>query len=213
MRDDSRPGGSNGDADGSRDRRLASMLEVEPLDDVTRRRLVGTAMQSAGSGARRARLLVVAAAVVLVVVAGGSILIGLRGGGSDRTASRPPSTAAATPAFGSAPSVRNLGDLGDLDHVDMSAVARTVLGAAADSARAGSASAAPATSTPIRVDALAARLRTLTCRDRLPEGALLALGTGRVAGKDALVVATRGDDGVVSIDAITADPCEVHPLS
>jgi hypothetical protein len=189
---------------------------VERLDDVTRRRLVGTAMETAGmptggSGARRAHLLVGAAALVLAVIAGGAILIGLHGGGADRTASRPSHTAAATPAFGSTPSVRNLGDLGDLDRVDMSAVARAVLGSAADSARAGT-SGAPATTTPIRVDALAARLRTLTCRDRLPEGALLGLGTGRVAGKAALVVATRGDDGVVSIDAITADPCEVRPL-
>jgi hypothetical protein len=82
-----------------RDERIAARLEVPPLDDLTRRRLVQRAMAEAGPAApsRATRFLRVAAAAVAVVVVGGAAALVLRDGDDPtRDASRP----AAEPAPG-----------------------------------------------------------------------------------------------------------------
>jgi hypothetical protein len=64
-----------------RDERTAALLEVPPLDDVTRRRLVRRALaESAPAPARGARFLRVAAVVVGVVAIGGAAVLVARGG-------------------------------------------------------------------------------------------------------------------------------------
>ena len=73
MPDDETPLHEADEAD-ERDERMAALLAVEPLDDVTRRRLVNTAIRSTGS-ARQARRLIAAAAVVLVLVAGAGVVV------------------------------------------------------------------------------------------------------------------------------------------
>jgi hypothetical protein len=127
-----------------RDEQLASLLEVPPLDDVTRRRLVTRALDDAG--ARRApsrrvgRLLVpAAAALVVLVLAGAGVFAFVNRDGGDTTAARsrtpdaaPPSGGAPTPdesaTAETAAGVRDLGDVGDVsDPGDLRRVVRARL--------------------------------------------------------------------------------------
>ena len=78
--------------DDARDERLAAWLESEPLDDVTRRRLVSTAMRETRSS-RAVRWIATAAAIVVVLV-GGLALLTAQGGNDEREAATP----ALTPA-------------------------------------------------------------------------------------------------------------------
>jgi hypothetical protein len=41
----------------------------------------------------------------------------------------------------------------------------------------------------------------------------VALGTGTIHGKDALVVVTEAPDGSYSYRAVTTSPCEINALS
>ena len=86
--DDSRP-------DDLRDDRLAALLAVEPLDDVTRRRLVRTALDgdapAAGapaSGRRPRAWWAAAAAAVVVAIAAGTVVLASGGGDERPTAQR-----------------------------------------------------------------------------------------------------------------------------
>jgi hypothetical protein len=113
-----------------RDEQLAARLEVPPLDDVTRRRLVTRALDDAGSRPaarpRLRRLLVPAAAlVVLVLAAAGVLALVNRDGGDTTTSARPTAPDAVSPGGGepapggsssaeSAAGVRDLGELGDV---------------------------------------------------------------------------------------------------
>lgn len=116
-----------------RDEQLASLLEVPPLDDVTRRRLVTRALDDAGAGARPApvrrleRLLVPAAAALVALLLAGAGVFALvnRDGGDTTTAARSSAPDTLIPGRGepapedsssaeSAAAVRDLGDLGDV---------------------------------------------------------------------------------------------------
>jgi hypothetical protein len=113
-----------------RDEELASLLEVPPLDDVTRERLVTRALDEAGTrraAPRLTRLLVPAAAalVALVLVGVGVFALVNRDGDNAGTAARSRTPEAASPSErGSAPDasssaeavtgVRDLGELGDV---------------------------------------------------------------------------------------------------
>jgi hypothetical protein len=117
-----------------RNEELASLLEVPPLDDVTRERLVTRALDEAGpprSAPRLTRLLVPAAAalVALVLVGVGVFALVNRDGDSARTAARSRPPEAESPSErGSAPDasssaeavtgVRDLGELGDVTDSD-----------------------------------------------------------------------------------------------
>jgi len=139
-----------------RDEELASLLEVPPLDDVTRERLVTRALDDASPrrpARRLARLLVPAAAalVALVLVGVGVFALVNRDGDNAGTAgrSRTPEAASpsqrnpapdASPSAEAATGVRDLGDLGDV--TDSGELRRRVR-AQLDEAPASSSRAAP----------------------------------------------------------------------
>ena len=55
-------------------------------------------------------------------------------------------------------------------------------------------------------------LRALACAGELPDGTIVAIGTGHFGARDAIVVETSLPDGTTSLDAVVAHPCEVRPL-
>jgi len=216
--------------DGARDDRLAGLLEVEPLDDVTRRRLVSTALRASSPPARRTSRLVAAVAAATLVVAGGiGLLVVSDDGGSVPTANRsreaqPPldTSAEARPTPSAAPAstsvvggataqsavaVRDVGDLGNLAGP-----------AALDRARAALAPAGTTTNDstdarePSRADSLIARARAASCASGLSDGTVVAVGTGTYDGRDAIVLATERADGTQVVEAVLLGPCEIRPL-
>jgi hypothetical protein len=139
-----------------RDDELASLLEVPPLDDGTRERLVTRALDDAGPrrGARRlTRLLVPAAAalVALVLVGVGVFVLVNRDEDNAGTAARSRPPAAATPgergsapdASSSAEAVTGVRDLGELGDVTDSGALRRRVRAQLDEAPASSRAAPP----------------------------------------------------------------------
>lgn len=123
MNDDLPPDESASEAaDARRDEHVASLLEVPPLDDVTRQRLVTRALT--GAEQRRARVPRVlwpaaAALVVLILVGVGVFVLVNRSGDDGGTAARStpaaPDTRQSEPHAGEADaSLADLGDLGDL---------------------------------------------------------------------------------------------------
>jgi hypothetical protein len=111
------------DDDDRRDERLGEMLEVPPLDDVTRRRLVRRALDEPSvspARARRAWAVVAAAAVVVVGVFAAAVV--LRDDGGDTTAAdrdrtektNEPTAGAADEEAAAAPiPLGNLGEISD----------------------------------------------------------------------------------------------------
>jgi hypothetical protein len=216
--------------DGARDERLASFLEVEPLDEVTRRRLVSAALRESAPPARRTGRVVAAVAAATVVVAGGLGLLALNddGGGVptanrtpasgeplDRSAQAAPVPSAAAPSTSvgadttaeSATAVLDAGDLGDLEDPAALGREREALAPTA-AATADSTSVAPSS----RADDLVARVRGASCASELTQGEIVAVGTGTLDGRDVIVVATRRANGTQAAEAIVVDPCAVHPL-
>jgi hypothetical protein len=215
--------------DDDRDPRLAAQLAVEPLDDLMRRGLVHRAIDAAGTEPRAVhtvprsrRLLVAAAAVATFLVGGGALAALLDSGGSAPTAAPSPAhtpvdeqsgasgtesqmqprvdTGAPSAAAADAGNPVDLGALGDLS--DPSVVAG-LRGTAVPSARADRAAA------PDRLPRLLARLDRNTCA---PLGPPVALATGRLDGRSALVVVTRDSEGQRVVDAVLSGPCEVRRL-
>ena len=184
--------------DDERDERLAGLLSVEPLDDVTRRRMVRTALDASRS--RRHVWQAAAAAAAAVVVGGGAWLVATSGdSGSHRTVASPavPSTVPGglAPRAGAqvVPSTAvDLGDFGNLN--DPSAVAR--LRAAAASPPAG-----PSPGQRGGVQAIPAEQCDPTV------GAVRAVATGTLDGRP-VVVLVVGD----RLTAVATGPCEVRPL-
>jgi hypothetical protein len=140
----------------ARDEEAAALLAVPPLDEVTRRRLVGTALAAADTPAatpvtrRRSRMVVaipVAAAIVLGIAIG-SIVVTRPEDPTTTAASPAPSTALEAPAPQQASgspdggaaadtpalsgSVRALGDVGDVP--DAASLRSAVTGALAENA-------------------------------------------------------------------------------
>jgi hypothetical protein len=192
-----------------RDERVASLLEVPPLDDVTRRRLVTRAVAVRGERPliRSRRLLVPAAALlVLVLVTVGALVVVTRGNDDGGTAARstqasPEAPQDRRPAGEAAePSLAGIPDLGDLGE----------LGEAADlRRRVGSALRDPA---PIE------RATAPACLDRAVTGspAPTAYGTGTHGGRPVLVLVlpARGDRmTVVLLDQETCRAVSVVNLS
>jgi hypothetical protein len=109
----------------ARDEHVAALLDVPPLDEVTRRRLVTRAVARSGLRrvrGRRVRFPAAAALVVLLIVGVGALVLAARSGDDGNTATRStpaaPKTAADAPTAGEADAsvagVPDLGDLGDL---------------------------------------------------------------------------------------------------
>jgi len=202
-----------------RDERVRAWLDVEPLDDLTRRRLVSTALDETAGRSHATRWIVVAAAIV-VALFGVVALLTAPGGNDDQRASTPPRTAGgqvASDATGSAgpkapvpapaPAAAapgaapvDLGDLGDVSHPDVLARLHAVAGEGVAANGAGSAT------------SFGPSHRDVPCRDQLPHGTVTAVGSGTLGGRAVVVVVTTLANGQPSIDAVFTDPCEVRHI-
>ena len=206
-----------------RDERFAALLTVEPLDDVTRRRLVSTAIRSTGT-ARRARRLIVAAAVVVVLVVGAGVVVAVGGGGGSTTPSAARDKhAGALPEAGPtalsiSADVRDVGDFGDLDVVANVDRLRRAFDSVQGLSKA-SASATPADNNGLagdaaRSDALVTRLRALGCSpSALPTGTVVGLASAMLGGHPVIIVDLQSSGDTHSFHAIETDTCTVHRLS
>lgn len=203
-------------ADDERPEGLRDWLTVEPLDDVTRRRLVSTALREAGAvdapaPARlsRAWRWLAAAAVIVVLLVGGLALLTAQGGHDEPQASR------TRPAAGSPPSLKlapDVGDFGDLDQPANLARLRRALDRPPHAA-APSAQATTPTATGDSAGELGASERALDfCGDTFPSATVLALGSGTFDGRAATVFLVQNDDGTRSLHAVLEDPCENRTL-
>jgi hypothetical protein len=215
--------------DDQRDEGIAAWLEPEPLDELTRRRLVATAMQAsapeaattAASPPSRAWRWIATAAVIVVLLVGALALFTAQGGNQEtalnnagkKPENRSGQTQQPSPSIGATVSPVDVGDFGDLDTPANLRRLRTAL------EQQRSAAVAPTNGFDANSDANAGaeatsnQLSTLACRDQLPAGTVTAVGSGTLDGRRALVVLTDRGDGSRSIDAVLADPCEVRPLS
>jgi hypothetical protein len=188
-----------------RDERLASRLAVEPLDELTRRRLVDTAMRAR---ARRPWFRYVAAAAVATCLAGGGAAALLAGTGGDHgTAARRPARVSGAPGSSSSAAqpvggAVDLGDFGNLE--DPTAVDRldAVVAAYRQAASPG-----PASATNRQAGReLAATLAAARACARTTEP-VTAVATGRVGNRRALVLVSG-----TRLTVVLQDPCEARPL-
>ena len=221
MADDIAPTDGPGAAPDERDERIGALLAVEPLDDVTRRRLVNTAIRSTGT-AKQARRLVAAAAVVVVLVGGAGVMVAVRGGDSTSSTAARDKIAAVAPANGATAikiqdGARDLGEFGDLGiaaNVDRLRSARANTDSsfpAPTPLAAGAATVAPKST---ESDALITRFRALGCsRSLLPTGTVVALASGMLGGHPVIVLDIQGAEGMQTFHAIETDTCKVHRLS
>ncbi len=209
--------------DDQRDERIAAWVEPEPLDELTRRRLVATALQTPAEApsppaSQRAWRWIATAAVIVVVLVGALAVFTAQSGDEARLsdAARKPQdrggqTQQASPSIAATGSPVAVGDFGDLDTPANLRRLRTALeqqrsAVVAPSNGGGADSGAGA-------EATSNQLSTLACRDQLPTGTVIAVGSGTLDGRRALVVLTDRGDGSRSIDAVLTDSCEVRPLS
>jgi hypothetical protein len=226
--------------DDPRDERLGKLLEVEPLDELARRRLVSTAMRASAPPARsrlagqaRNRLVAVAA-VAAVVVVGGLSYLALRG--NDNAAPSAASALTTSPATASSSATaqpksqsETSGSTADrAETAAPNAAAATAqprdlgdfgdlqVSANLDRLRATTTSSALSASAPQdqaeNRASVVTRLRALACAAELPEGTIVAIGTAQFGTRDAIVVLTSLADGTTSLDAVVTHPCEVRPL-
>ncbi len=197
--------------DDARDERLAAWLEPEPLDDVTRRRLVSTAMRETRPS-HAVRWIATAAAIAVVLV-GGFALLTANGGNDDGHTAAPALTpanerskaadSAAPEAATAAGAPVDVGDFGNLDRADN-----------LDRLRSALENAAPSSFATTSGDATAGTLAPLslsTCSAIFPGGTILAQGRGAFGHRAAVVLLTELN-GTRSVDAILEDPCEVRVL-
>ena len=202
----------------ARDPNLASRLRVEPLDEVTRARLIRTAVQAAADDtlqdqrARRtfaARVLAVAAAVAAVVVV--SVVLLTRGSDEPRPAALAPSNSASEKATaesasptsalrdsalasgtaGDAFANQPLTALGPLGEIAKPSVLRDAI---AHAERAG-------TTTPPTCATTAAT----------SAGTPVAAGTGTVDGEPATVIIVKRTDGGRRAVTVIDATCEQRP--
>jgi len=190
-----------GDAD-QRDEQVASLLAVEPLDDLTRRRLVDTALRA--TPRRPWARYAVAAAVVLALAGGGvALLVGQSGDHQTAThaaARQPgrvlPNAPNQQQASAAAPKglPTNLGDFGNL-------------GDAANLARLRAAATAGRASPQLSASDLAGSIAAARACAH-PAGPVTAVATGTVRGRAALVLVSGG-----RLTVVVLSPCEVRPLA
>ena len=217
MADDERPD--------ARDPRVAppwlkDRLEVEPLDELTRRRLVSNALQETAEPARtpsRAWRWMAAAAALVVLVTGTVAVVTARGGNDEQQATAPVRTPeAAGDATAKALAAPDVGDFGDLDQPQNLASLRRALDSPPSAATpaapqaAGDSGFASDSGASERSNAGSALSQ---CSVPLPDGTVVAQGHGTLDGRRATVVLTETATGKRSLDAVLSDPCELRHLS
>jgi hypothetical protein len=210
MADDERPD--------ARDERVAGWLEVEPLDDVTRRRLVANAVaqsETSATAARSSRVWawVAAAAAVVVVLVVGLAVLSSNGGDDSEVATRNDRSVLSPKAV---EPTRDAGDFGDLDDPTNLAALRAALeqtangSAAPPGAAAGQVPSGDLSASAPTADAEAA-LRV--CGLTVPDGATaVAQATGTIDGRRATVVLVEAAEGTRTLDAVLESPCETRHL-
>ena len=200
----------------ARDERIAARLQTEPLDEVTRTRLVRAALAASQSveltSARRrprspARWLAVAAAIV-VVLAIGFAVVASNGDDSGPTAARSPGrTTGLTVADGSDGALFSITDdasLGDLGEVGNKAELRRAIAAVqpAPASRESKSEGAPQAATALpsteSTGCVSATLRNV-----------VAVGTGTARGHAVTVYVVENKDGARTAVVLGAD-CEVE---
>jgi len=217
MADDDRAGTN----ESAPDAEVAGWLEVEPLDDVARRRLVTTALHAADTPdvldvpdtaapvrpSRAWRWIAAAAAVVVVLVGGLAVLTA--SGGHDKSQATRERTAlspkALDQALADAPAVGNFGNLDDSTNL-------AALRAALERPSAGT-SVEPATPAAGRQGAASTPRFSGDGCARGATGTVLAQGTGTLDGRPVIVVLLQGADGTRSFQALFQDACEGRDVS
>jgi hypothetical protein len=212
--------------DEPRDEELGARLGVPALDDVTRHRLVSTAMRTSRP-ARTGRWLAAAAAVLVLVIAVAVVVVVAPGSNDDRQAATPARTPARTPSAAPLPpgpnaaavpapaaepvsgSAVDIGDFGDLSRsANLVRLRRTLAPATGSAPSAPTAGAASARSV-----ALLNTLATRPCRTDLPAGPITAVGTGTLDHRRAIIVVITSPNGTRVVNAVLGNPCAVRPLS
>jgi hypothetical protein len=212
MPDDERPD--------ARDPQVTDWLQVEPLDDLTRRRLVSKALQETGEPARRpsrAWRWMAAAAALVVLVTGTLAIVTARGGHDEQQATAPVRTpeAAADATSKAVSGAPDVGDFGDLDQPDNLAALRRALDSPSSAASAAAPQAAGDSgfaSDSGASERSGAGTALSQCSVRLPDGTVVAQGEGTLDGRRATVVLTETAAGKRSLDAVLSDPCELRHL-
>jgi hypothetical protein len=144
------PGSDPDEGADGRDERLAALLAVAPLEDHTRARLVGRALDAApvsSPGRRRPALLLSAAAALLVIVVTGAAILATSGGGQTSRAAR--RAAGPTPVAGPQAGVPGPGSAAQVAPRDLGAV-----GDVTDAARLRQVVAGPASATGRSLDSI-----------------------------------------------------------
>jgi hypothetical protein len=225
MADDDRPDAPDGT--------IAEWLEVEPLDDVTRRRLVSNALRGSEqpaaptaptaptrSPARAWRWVAAAAAVVVVV--GGIALVAADGGNDSSQVASRDNTALAPKSFEQAlTAAPDVGDFGNLDDAANLRALRRALDhpSRAASKAAGAPQAVPGSSAADTAGDAAGDVAGSTTQGsssgclRGATGTVVAQGRGTLDGRPVVVVLLEGADGKRSVQAVFLDACEGRDLS
>jgi hypothetical protein len=205
--------------DDERSPEIAGWLEVEPLDDVTRRRLVSSALRETepeiadapapGRPSRTWRW--IAAAAALVIVAVGTLAVVSANGGHDeeQQAAGDRSTTLAPKAVSAAP---NLGDFGNLDDPANLAALRAALTSNSFATSRAAPDAAGDTATSEQSATAGNSAPPSLCGAVVPDGSILAQATGTIDGRHATVVLIEKADGTRSSEAVLDDPCETRRL-
>ena len=200
----------------ARDPRTAAWLAVEPLDEVTRARLVRAALAAAdrpaeepggdGSGRaphRTARFLALAAALLVVLVVGLAVVV-------RRTSNDPTPTAADAPRAKAAPEAAqapSAGGSGGTAEADATPTALPALGELGDvsTEAALSAAVAPRAAVATRTFGIVPACAVEAGRSL---GTPVAAGTGTIDGKPATVVFVQRPDGLSGAIAVVNRTCE-----
>lgn len=226
------PTGPDDRSDPDRDPRVAGWLAVEPLDDVTRTRLVGTALAGAAAassadtadartaagdpavtpiGPRRrspyATLVSVAAAVLVALVVVGAVLLPGDGDDSTRTAKGTPPTASASAASGQAgDSARAPQDsaLAEADAVPLALPSLGDLGDVSTEARLARAARVAFAAGP---NASTTPVIGCAVTEAGALGTPAAAGTGTIDGRPAVIVVVAGGSGANAAVAVRVPSC------
>jgi hypothetical protein len=201
-------------ADDERSPEIAGWLEVEPLDDVTRRRLVSSALREtetadASAPARPSRTWRwIAAAAALVIVAVGTLAVVSANGGHDENQQ----ATGKSLSPGGLKVAHDVGNFGDLDKSANLTRLRTALGSATAAPSAAAPTESADASAQSRESGAAADRPLDLCGSVFPGGTVLALGSGTIDGRHASVFLVQQADGSRSLEAVLDDPCETRHL-